>query len=57
MKSVAHRIRSIAVLALVLAVPATSVAADTLDKVITSKTLRCGVQLDYRPAELRNQQN
>ncbi|MFC6338024.1 transporter substrate-binding domain-containing protein [Pseudomonas karstica] len=35
-----------------------SVAADsTLDKVISSKTLRCGVQLDYPPAGFRNQAN
>lgn len=32
-------------------------AATTLEKVISSKTLRCGVQLDFPPAGFRNQAN
>jgi len=31
--------------------------SSTLDQVISSKTLRCGVQLDYPPAGFRNQAN
>ncbi|EPB7045421.1 TPA: transporter substrate-binding domain-containing protein [Pseudomonas aeruginosa] len=50
-------IRSTVILALALAVPMASAVADTLDKVISSKSLRCGVQLDYPPAGFRNQQN
>ncbi|MCO6060437.1 transporter substrate-binding domain-containing protein [Pseudomonas sp. MOB-449] len=51
------RIRTTVILALTLAVPMAPAVADTLDKVISSKTLRCGVQLDYPPAGFRNQQN
>ncbi len=32
-------------------------AATTLEKIISSKTLRCGVQLDFPPAGFRNQAN
>ncbi|WP_213878913.1 transporter substrate-binding domain-containing protein [Pseudomonas sp. dw_358] len=45
-------------IAMALAAPFTSAYAEsTLDKVISSKTLRCGVQLDYPPAGFRNQNN
>lgn len=44
--------------AMVAAAPFTSAHAEsTLDKVISSKTLRCGVQLDYPPAGFRNEAN
>lgn len=44
--------------AMVAAAPFTSAYAEsTLDKVISSKTLRCGVQLDYPPAGFRNEAN
>ncbi|MBV4455810.1 MULTISPECIES: transporter substrate-binding domain-containing protein [Pseudomonas] len=36
---------------------ASAVANSTLDQVISSKTLRCGVQLDYPPAGFRNRAN
>jgi len=32
-------------------------AQSTLDKIVQSKTLRCGVQLDYPPAGFRNKNN
>jgi len=32
-------------------------AQSALDKIVQSKTLRCGVQLDYPPAGFRNQKN
>lgn len=35
----------------------TAAADSTLDQVVSSKTLRCGVQLDYPPAGFRNQAN
>ncbi|MGF6094693.1 transporter substrate-binding domain-containing protein [Pseudomonas sp. 18175] len=52
--------RASASLLLALATTATiasAVADSTLDQVISSKTLRCGVQLDYPPAGFRNQAN
>lgn len=57
MKRAVGNSRSILVLALACVLPFGSAVADSLDKVISSKKLRCGVQLDYPPAGFRNQQN
>jgi hydroxyproline transporter system substrate-binding protein len=36
---------------------ASAIAQSSLDKIIASKTLRCGVQLDYPPAGFRKPKN
>lgn len=40
-----------------LTVATSARAQSTLDKVVQSKTLRCGIQLDYPPAGFRDQNN
>jgi len=52
-------IRHFAVIGVALVVSATaqSQSVATLDRIISSKTLRCGVQLDFPPLGFRNAQN
>jgi ABC-type amino acid transport substrate-binding protein len=47
----------LATLALAFSISPAFATSSTLDKVISSKTLRCGVMLDYPPAGFRNQAN
>ncbi len=46
-----------AALALVASGPASAQTASALDKIISAKVLRCGVQLDFPPAGFRTPQN
>ena len=58
MNSFARHASAFVLLTLTATVPIASAATgSTLDHVISSKTLRCGVQLDYPPAGFRNQAN
>ena len=56
--NIAHCISAAFLLVLAATTPTLSAAAEsTLDQVISNKTLRCGVQLDYPPAGFRNASN
>jgi len=56
--NIARHISAALLLALAATAPTFSAAAEsTLDQVISNKTLRCGVQLDYPPAGFRNASN
>jgi ABC-type amino acid transport substrate-binding protein len=55
-----HRVAQLslmAVAALALAGPVSAQSVSTMDKVLSAKTLRCGVQLDFPPAGFRTPQN
>lgn len=53
----ARHVSTSLLLALATTFMASAVANSILDQVISSKTLRCGVQLDYPPAGFRNRAN
>ncbi|MBO0495142.1 transporter substrate-binding domain-containing protein [Pseudomonas sp. Marseille-Q1929] len=56
--NIARPISAAFLLVLTATTPTLSAAAEsTLDQVISNKTLRCGVQLDYPPAGFRNASN